>query len=65
MTADYVFVEVRGDDPTEIARCFDVLAEGATTRTPLGPATWGSPLYGMLTDRFGIAWVLEAMPSPN
>jgi PhnB protein len=29
----------------------------------LGPAAWGSPLYGMLTDRFGITWVLEAMPS--
>lgn len=62
---DAVFVAVRGDDPGEITRCFDVLAEGASIRTPLGPAAWGSPLYGMLTDRFGITWVLEAMPSPS
>ena len=24
-----------------------------------GPALWGSPLYGMLDDRFGITWVLD------
>lgn len=62
---DSVFVAVRGDDPAEITRCFTVLAEGGSVRTPLGPAGWGSPLYGMLTDRFGITWVLEAMPSPS
>jgi PhnB protein len=28
---DSVFVAVRGDDPDEIARCFDVLAEGVGT----------------------------------
>jgi PhnB protein len=60
---DSVFVSVRGDDPDEIARCFDVLADGGTVRTSLGPAAWGSPLYGMVDDRFGITWVMEAMPS--
>jgi PhnB protein len=59
---DSVFVAVRGDDPSEITTCFDVLAEGGTVRTPLGPAAWGSPLYGMLDDRFGITWILEATP---
>ena len=62
---DAVFVAVRGDDPDEITTCFDVLAEGGTVRTPLGPAAWGSPLYGMLDDRFGITWILEAMPSSS
>ena len=60
---DSVFVSVRGDDPAEITRCFEVLAEGGTVRTPLGPAPWGSPLYGMLDDRFGITWVLDVAPS--
>jgi PhnB protein len=60
-----VFVAVRGDDPDEVTTCFDVLAEGGTVRTLLGPAAWGSPLYGMLDDRFGITWILEAMPSPS
>ena len=56
---DAVFVSVRGDDPAEITRCFEVLAEGGHVRTPLGPAPWGSPLYGMLDDRFGITWVMD------
>ena len=62
---DSVFVAVRGDDPTEITKCFDVLADGGTVRTPLGPAAWGSPLYGMLDDRFGITWILEATPAQS
>ena len=60
---DAVFVSVRGDDPAEITRCFDVLAEGGAVRTPLGPAPWGSPLYGMLDDRFGITWVMDVAVS--
>jgi PhnB protein len=56
---DSVFVSVRGDDPDEITRCFNVLADGGTIRTPLGPAPWGSPLYGMLDDPFGITWVMD------
>jgi len=60
---DSVFVSVRGDDPEEITRCFTVLADGGTVRTPLGPAPWGTPLYGMLDDRFGITWVLDVMPA--
>lgn len=56
---DAVFVSVRGDDPEEITRCFEVLAEGGHVRTPLGPAPWGTPLYGMLDDRFGITWVMD------
>ena len=60
---DSVYVSVRGDDPAEITRCFDVLAEGGTVRTPLGPAPWGSPLYGMLDDRFGVTWVMDVTVS--
>lgn len=62
---DSVFVSVRGDDPDEITKCFNILAEGGTVRTPLGPAAWGSPLYGMLDDRFGITWVIDVMPSQS
>ncbi|MBA3907830.1 MAG: VOC family protein [Pseudonocardiales bacterium] len=63
--ADSVFVSVRGDDAEEITKCFNVLAEGGTVRTALGPAAWGAPLYGMLDDRFGITWVLDVMPSQS
>lgn len=62
---DSVFISVRGDDPDEITTCFTVLAEGGTVRTPLGPSAWGSPLYGMLDDRFGITWVMDIAPSQS
>lgn len=56
---DSVFVSVRSDDPAEITRCYEALCEGAHVRTALGPAPWGSPLYAMLDDRFGITWVMD------
>ena len=52
------FVSVRGGDAEELQRHWDGLADGATVTVPLGPAPW-APLYGMLTDRFGVTWVLD------
>jgi PhnB protein len=53
-----VFVSVRGTDGAELRGYWDTLAEGATVVVPLAEAAW-SPLYGMLTDRFGVTWVLD------
>ncbi|KQS66521.1 VOC family protein [Modestobacter sp. Leaf380] len=55
---DALYVSVRGDDADEITRCFDGLAQGGTVRAALGPAGF-SPHYGMVTDRFGVTWVLD------
>ena len=52
------FVALRGTDAAEVTRCWERLSEGATVLQPFGPAQW-SPLYGMLTDRFGITWVID------
>jgi PhnB protein len=52
------FVSVRCETEDEITRYWTGLADGATVRAPLAPSGW-SPLYGMLTDRFGITWVLD------
>lgn len=57
------FVSVRGDDPDEITAYWEKLADGATVRQPLGPASW-STLYGMLQDRFGVIWVLDVASAP-
>lgn len=54
------FVSVRGDDADEITGYWEKLADGATVVQPLGPAQW-APLYGMLTDRFGVTWVLDVV----
>ena len=33
---------------------------GGTVRQPWGPAPWAAA-YGMLTDRFGVTWVLDVL----
>jgi len=38
-------------------RAFNALAEGGKVNMPLGKTFW-SPRYGMLTDRFGIDWMV-------
>jgi PhnB protein len=34
------------------------LSEGATVIEEYGPAPW-APAFGMLSDRFGITWILD------
>lgn len=45
----------------EAQRVFDALARGGTVGMPFGPTFW-SPGFGMVTDRFGITWLVMAMP---
>lgn len=52
------FVSVRGESAVEISALWADLSRDATVIQDLGPAGW-APLYGMLTDRFGITWVLD------
>nr|WP_306364170.1 hypothetical protein [Nocardia sp. CC227C] len=49
---------MRGTAVEEIAGYWEGLSDGAHIVVPLGPAAW-SPGYGMLTDRFGVTWVLD------
>jgi PhnB protein len=55
-----VFVSVRGQDPEEIRRYWDGLCEAGTVKAELGPAGWAL-LYGMVTDHFGVTWVLDVL----
>ena len=50
--------------PTEAdaARSFDALADGGSVRMPLCKTFW-SPCYGMVTDRFGLGWMVM-VPGP-
>ncbi|WP_373649353.1 VOC family protein [Schlesneria sp. DSM 10557] len=45
--------------PTEAEadRAFAALAEGGTVQMPLSQTFW-SPRYGMLTDRYGVSWMV-------
>lgn len=44
-------------DEAECRRVFDALAEGGEVRMPLEKTFW-SPCFGMLTDRFGLGWMI-------
>ena len=45
----------------EADRYFNALAEGGTVGMPLMKTFW-SPRYGMVTDRFGIQWMVMVTP---
>jgi PhnB protein len=45
-------------DETEARRAFDALSEGGSVQMPLGPTFWARA-FGMLTDRFGVAWMVN------
>jgi len=47
-------------DAAEAKRRFDALADGGTVQMPLGKTFW-SPCFGMLTDRYGVGWMVNAV----
>ncbi len=49
-------------DEAEARRLFDALSEGGEVRMPLG-ATFFSPAFGMVADRFGVLWMVVVRPS--
>jgi PhnB protein len=53
------YVVLRGTDPTETQHAWRGLADGASILTPMGGNPY-SPNYGMLTDRFGVTWIVDA-----
>lgn len=46
----------------EAKRVFDALAEGGQVTLPITPTFW-SPCFGMLTDKFGVGWMVT-VPAP-
>lgn len=58
------YIALHGDNTDEIQHLWDRLADGANVHTPLAPAPF-APLYGMLTDRYGVTWIVDANPQPH
>jgi len=57
-------VAVGPDSEDEARQIFDGLAAGGTVTMPFGPTFWGA-LFGMLVDKFGIAWLVNYDLSRN
>lgn len=58
VTEEPFFLSVRGETVEEVRALWERLAEGATVIEAFGPAQW-APAFGMLTDRFGVTWILD------
>ncbi|WP_067697981.1 VOC family protein [Nocardia jejuensis] len=58
LTDSPFFVSVRGTTPEEVEALWAKLADDATIVENFGPAQW-TPGFGMLTDRFGVTWILD------
>jgi PhnB protein len=52
------------DDAAQAQRVFDALGKGGEVEMPMEDTFWGAR-FGMLTDRFGIDWMITAPPSKS
>ena len=55
-------VAVHVNDPAQAERIFNGLAEGGQVQMPIQQTFW-SPRFGMLTDRYGIPWMINTEPA--
>ncbi len=51
-------ISLSGDDDAELRGYWNSLSDGATVMMPLNMAPWGDS-FGMLTDKFGTAWMVN------
>ncbi|MBE2317497.1 VOC family protein [Solirubrobacter sp. CPCC 204708] len=57
LTDQPFFVSVSGETLDEVQGHWDALSAGATIVEPLAASAWSAG-FGMLTDRFGVTWIL-------
>ncbi len=53
-----ISMSLSGEDETELRGYWEKLSSGATVSQPLEKAPWGDT-FGMLTDKFGIRWMVN------
>ncbi len=56
-------VTVSADTVGDAKRMFDEFAKGGSTGIPFGPQPW-SKGFGLVTDRFGVTWVVDTAGEP-
>jgi PhnB protein len=64
LTNQPFFVSVRGETLEEVQGYWSRLAVGGTVIEALAASGW-SPGFGMVTDAFGVTWVLDVVASPG
>lgn len=63
VTGNSITVSLSGDEPV-LADYFAKLAEGGQVTMPLARQMWGDD-FGQLTDKFGVAWLVNIAGNAN
>lgn len=53
-------ISISGDEEEDLTEWWEALSEGGTIVLPLSEPDWGG-LFGMLTDRFGVKWMISIL----
>lgn len=59
-----ISMSLSGTDEAALRGYFEKLADGGTITMPLEKAIWGDT-FGMLTDKFGINWLVNVTANPT
>jgi PhnB protein len=62
-TGSNISVSLSGDNEAELRGYWEKLAVGSTITMPLEKAPWGDT-FGMLTDKFGVHWLVNIAGQP-
>ena len=62
-STSFVTMSLNGDDEDELRGFWDMLSAGGTVTQPLERAPWGDT-FGMCTDKFGVAWMVNVVATP-
>jgi PhnB protein len=61
-SGDNITISLSGDDAESLRGYWEKLSEGGNVGMPLEKQMWGDE-FGMCTDRFGIPWMIDIVPS--
>ncbi|RYX79028.1 VOC family protein [bacterium] len=56
-----ISISLSGDDKDALTSYYNGLVEGGAVNEPLAEAPWGD-WFGMITDKFGINWMVNISP---
>ncbi len=57
-----VTLSIQVDNESEADRAFNAFSKGGEVKMPLGK-TFFSPRFGMVSDRFGVSWMVVTTPT--
>lgn len=55
-------MSLSGPDNTKLSGYFEALSADGTVTMPLDKQVWGD-IFGMLTDKFGVQWMVDISPA--